>query len=412
MLLTNPTVSMAFSLSLLASAPPVWSAIAPVMKFPILPRMANQSTTGASPASDVKKYFAEAFCTPQQKLIEQIAWRDALQYAQALASWQPNGAFQPAMDLYMGNDSRGELGATLRANIDGALRVHDLSTWPENQRLFVFCTEPTLFAEPEEPKAPCRDLDAIAYAFNVNGTYYDNHYVVFCPPYYELPSLYETLSSTDALPAKSLLTAPAEAFVENQGEVYFHESLHFADLTTPVNHPIDDSNGNESKKYGPYEVAREAKSENTAASLHIADAYVCAAAAIFAQQRYNLADPPKSWRTLPQRNLVLRASGRNNVPQRLPQLPNPDTPDNHIVSNDFGIGPIAPIMQKKPGISSSRQLVPGSSSLLKGVTWPPQLPCTPRNGCTKSMAATIATSISGPLIRFLVAGLCVLSLFL
>lgn len=114
MLLTNPTVSMAFSLSLLASAPPVWSAIAPVMKFPILPRMANQSTTGASPASDVKKYFAEAFCTPQQKLIEQIAWRDALQYAQALASWQPNGAFQPAMDLYMGNDSRGELGATLR----------------------------------------------------------------------------------------------------------------------------------------------------------------------------------------------------------------------------------------------------------------------------------------------------------
>lgn len=81
--------------------------------------------------------------------------------------------------------------------------------------------------------------------FNVNGTYYacnhlctlyerprdanvrsqDNHYVVFCPPYYELPSLYETLSSTDALPAKSLLTAPAEAFVENQGEVYFHESL-------------------------------------------------------------------------------------------------------------------------------------------------------------------------------------------
>lgn len=67
---------------------------------------------------------------------------------------------------------------------------------------------------------------------------------------------------------------------------------------------VDDSNGNESKKYGPYEVAREAKSENTAASLHIgklyfsscrylvmpisyiltgcfhnlADAYVCAAA--------------------------------------------------------------------------------------------------------------------------------------
>ena len=35
----------------------------------------------------------------------------------------------------------------LLANIEGAVRVHDLSTWPENQKLFVFCTEPTIFAE-------------------------------------------------------------------------------------------------------------------------------------------------------------------------------------------------------------------------------------------------------------------------
>lgn len=35
----------------------------------------------------------------------------------------------------------------LLANIDGAVRVHNLSTWPKNQKLFVFCTEPTIFAE-------------------------------------------------------------------------------------------------------------------------------------------------------------------------------------------------------------------------------------------------------------------------
>ena len=76
--------------------------------------MTNQSTIGVSPASDTKKYFAEAVCTPDQKLVERVAWRDALHYAQALASWQPNGSFQAAMDLYMGNDSRGQLGATLQ----------------------------------------------------------------------------------------------------------------------------------------------------------------------------------------------------------------------------------------------------------------------------------------------------------
>lgn len=76
--------------------------------------MANQSTTDVSLANGTKKYFAEALCTPHEKQIEHDAWWDALEYAQALARWQPNGSFQPAMDLYMGNDSRGPLSATLQ----------------------------------------------------------------------------------------------------------------------------------------------------------------------------------------------------------------------------------------------------------------------------------------------------------
>lgn len=80
--------------------------------------------------------------------------------------------------------------------------------------------------------------------FNLNGTYYvcnharrtntqdanlrsqDNHYVVFCPRYYNSPSLSQALSIADALLApKSFLKAVAEDFVGNKGEVYFHESL-------------------------------------------------------------------------------------------------------------------------------------------------------------------------------------------
>ena len=54
-----------------------------------------------------------------------------------------------------------QLIANILANIDGAVRVHDLSTWPENQRLFVFCTEPVILAE---DGGLCGLPKALAYA--------------------------------------------------------------------------------------------------------------------------------------------------------------------------------------------------------------------------------------------------------
>lgn len=135
-----------------------------------------------------------------------------------------------------------------------------------------------------------------------------------------------------------------------------------------------------------------------------ADAYACAAAAILAQQRYNLADPPKPWRSFSRRNFGSQANSRKDAIRHLPQLPNPNTTDNRIISNDFGIGPVASVVLDRPKS--------GSTSLLKRVAWPPTFSCTPENGCTRSMAARVATTISGPLICFLVVGLCVLSFFL
>lgn len=46
------------------------------------------------------------------------------------------------------------------ANIHGALRVHDLSTWPDRQRVFVFCDEPAPFATYWNA---CGSNQAIAY---------------------------------------------------------------------------------------------------------------------------------------------------------------------------------------------------------------------------------------------------------
>ena len=47
------------------------------------------------------------------------------------------------------------------ANIDGAVRVHDLSSWPDTQKLFVFCDEPTVLAK---SGGLCDMSGTIAYA--------------------------------------------------------------------------------------------------------------------------------------------------------------------------------------------------------------------------------------------------------
>ena len=85
--------------------------------------MANQSLFSVSPAKGTQKYFADAYCTPAQRAIEEEAWGDAGRYAQALASWRPNETFQPAMDLYMGTDSVGPLSDVLEGMVsDGRSR--------------------------------------------------------------------------------------------------------------------------------------------------------------------------------------------------------------------------------------------------------------------------------------------------
>ena len=103
--------------------------------------------------------------------------------------------------------------------------------------------------------------------------------------------------------------------------------------------------------------------------------------AIFAQQQFQLNSPPMPM-TSAADDLVARPISkvvrRSDFSWRHPQIPNPDTPDNHIFSNDYGIGPIAPATP--PAVSASHQLVPGSISLLKRVAWPANFSCTPENG--------------------------------
>ena len=75
-----------------------------------MPRQYNRSIDDASMPGDIKKFYSHSYCTSDQIKQEQDAWKDAGLYAKALASWQVNGSYQEAMDLYMGTDTRGPLG--------------------------------------------------------------------------------------------------------------------------------------------------------------------------------------------------------------------------------------------------------------------------------------------------------------
>ena len=73
--------------------------------------------------------------------------------------------------------------------------------------------------------------------------------MVFCPEYYELPTLDQTLALLQINPYRKDKILD---YLGTRGEIYFHESLvsayfechwpililakHFADLTTPTNH--------------------------------------------------------------------------------------------------------------------------------------------------------------------------------
>lgn len=106
-------VSLAFTLSFFDSLAPTSAIHASVQQFPLMPRQTNSSISGFSLPNTTKKFYAKALCSSEQQQVEQIAWNDAFAYAHALASWNANGSYQAAMDLYMGNDTRGPLGDIL-----------------------------------------------------------------------------------------------------------------------------------------------------------------------------------------------------------------------------------------------------------------------------------------------------------
>lgn len=164
MLSKSPFVSIASTLPLLTLSHPASFTVVPAQKFPVMPRQTNSSENGVSLPHTTKKFYAHALCNAEQEQIEQEAWYGAAVYAYAMIWWHANGPYQDTRDIYMGNDSRGPIVDVPKGghdtstplafntplanncfspdNIWGAVNVHDSSTWPEKQKIFIMCEEP------------------------------------------------------------------------------------------------------------------------------------------------------------------------------------------------------------------------------------------------------------------------------
>ena len=92
-----------------------------VPRSPLVPRQNAQHNNdhGSVEQLDMfsSKFFANALCTENHKRVERRSWIEASKYAEALASWQVNGTYQEALDLYMGNSTRGPLGKIVEGRL-------------------------------------------------------------------------------------------------------------------------------------------------------------------------------------------------------------------------------------------------------------------------------------------------------
>ena len=103
-----------FSLLAIFVTVPILSNAMPTIPVPLSQSIATKYNT--TPPLGVKKVYSHKLCDPAERAVEQVSWVEAAQYAQALSSWRINSSFQPAMDLYMGNDSRGSLSSLLEGS--------------------------------------------------------------------------------------------------------------------------------------------------------------------------------------------------------------------------------------------------------------------------------------------------------
>jgi hypothetical protein len=192
-------------------------------------------------------------CNKAQQATVKTAWQEAGIMAEAHTQWKPpglftSGSYQPAMDMYIGTDSRHDtpwIGTgPLMQNILRQKGIHDTDEdWsPYWSYAYIYCDESKVPSKPNKPKKPqCSapkdpKKKVIAYTFPDDGSIFgwNAKYVVLCPRFFDNDIL--TLSDMTKN-AKSNATAQKviDPWRKVKARTLFHETYHWgpAEVSNP-----------------------------------------------------------------------------------------------------------------------------------------------------------------------------------
>lgn len=150
------------------------------------------------------------------------------------------------------------------------------------------CHEDEYF--PDKSQSKCPPTGTYAWTWNDPGKIWTDHYMTFCPLFFNSPSLSSDVQKgqNDKNAAKFL-----DGFDTNRGATFFHESFH---LDWTVGNPsiVDNPDGwDQPGVYGPGMTADWAEKRNAAATMLIAESYTMAGLAIYYRDTLGLSDFPK-----------------------------------------------------------------------------------------------------------------------
>ncbi|TVY87169.1 hypothetical protein LAWI1_G007467, partial [Lachnellula willkommii] len=128
-----------------------------------------------------------------------------------------------------------------------------------------------------------------AYSWDSIGTFWSNHYTVFCQPFYDRQNLGDQI-------AKYANNVQQQKVMENfqlsRGQIMFHEVWHYKDLVSSPR-----TNDYAYQAQSVWDLAKD-KGRGTSWSYVNADSYALDGVAIYVQQHYKSSMSPVPWREL------------------------------------------------------------------------------------------------------------------
>ncbi len=146
----------------------------------------------------LSKKFVDSRCTPQQQAFIENAWYEASLLDDASKKYVPNGAFSTAYINHFGSnvastDSWWPWDQNYRKLIgDNLNRRHALETdnAPSNAYLYYYCYDWRNNCPPGR----------VGYSDTYTGWWWYNHYITWCPLFFQIPTLGKVISEVSNLP--------------------------------------------------------------------------------------------------------------------------------------------------------------------------------------------------------------------